>query len=52
MFTNQTLTTTAGAGSYIQSGSATNDTYCDNGCFMTMILNTSGIVTSITCGCP
>lgn len=52
MFTNQTLTTTAGAGSYIQSGSATNDTFCENGCFMTMILNTSGIVTSITCGCP
>ena len=52
MFTNQTLTTTASAGSYIQSGSATNDTFCDNGCFMTMILNTSGIVTSITCGCP
>ena len=52
MFTNQTLTTTAGAGSYIQTGSATNDTFCENGCFMTMILNTSGIVTSITCGCP
>ena len=52
MFTNQTLTTTASAGSYIQSGSATNDTYCDSGCFMTMILNSSGIVTSITCGCP
>ena len=52
MFSNQTLTTTAGAGSYIQSGSATNDTFCENGCFMTMILNTSGIVTSITCGCP
>lgn len=52
MYNNATLTTTASSGSYIQSGTATNDTYCDNGCFMTMILNSSGIVTSITCGCP
>ena len=52
MFTNQTLTTTASAGTYTQSGSATNDTYCEGGCFMIMVLDSSGIVTSITCGCP
>jgi len=52
MYNNLSLTTTASSGTYIQSGSATNDTYCDNGCFMSMILNSSGIVTSITCGCP
>ena len=52
MFTNSKLTNLATSGSYIQSGSATNNTFCDNGCFMTMILNTSGIITSITCGCP
>jgi len=52
MFTNSKLTVLAPSGSYIQSGSATNNTFCDNGCFMTMILNTSGIITSITCGCP
>ena len=52
MYNNATLTTTASSGSYIQSGTDTNDTYCDNCCFMIMVLNSSGIVTSITCGCP
>jgi len=52
MYNNATLTSTASSGTYTQSGSSTNDTYCENGCFMIMVLNSSGIITSLTCGCP
>jgi hypothetical protein len=52
LFDDIQMTIKAGAGTYIQSGSATSDTYCDNGCFMSMVLDTNGIITSIICGCP
>ncbi len=52
LFDDIQMTIKAGAGTYIQSGSATSDTYCDNGCFMSMVLDTNGIITSISCGCP
>ena len=52
MYNNATLTSTASSGTYTQSCSSTNDTYCENGCFMIMVLNSSGIITSLTCGCP
>ena len=52
MFTDDQLSITAGAGTYIQSGSSNIDTYCDNGCFMSMVLDSQGIITSISCPCP
>ena len=52
MYNNATLTTTASAGTYTQTGTANNDTYCENGCYMIMVLDSSGIVTSLICGCP
>jgi len=53
MFTNQTLTTTATQGTYLQVGSTSDDTVCVSSSFvMSMILDSNGIVTSIGCGQP
>jgi hypothetical protein len=52
MFTDNELNSTAAAGTYTQSGSSNDDTYCDSGCFMVMVLDPLGVITSISCPCP
>jgi len=52
MFTDNELNSTASAGTYTQSGSSNDDTYCDNGCVMVMVLDSQGVITSISCPCP
>ena len=52
MFTDSELNSTAAAGTYTQAGSSNDDTYCDSGCFMVMVLDSQGVITSISCPCP
>ena len=53
MFTDTQLTTAPVAGTYYQTGSTSSDTYCtDSGYVMAMVLNSSGTITSISCGQP
>ena len=52
VYTNKELTTTANSGSYFQSGSALNDTFCSAGYEGAITVNSSGKITNITCGQP
>ena len=53
MFTNKELTNFPTAGTYVQQGSNTPDTHCQgSGFIMAMVINSTGVITSITCGQP
>jgi len=52
MYTNKELTNTPTAGTYTQIGSDSPTTHCINGSNMLMVLDSSGIITSISCVIP
>ena len=53
MYTNKELTTTASSGTYTQQGSDSPTTHCNTTSeYMAMVLNSSGVITSIGCGLP
>tara|TARA_R110000751_G_scaffold193236_1_gene298747 strand:- start:1870 stop:4218 length:2349 start_codon:yes stop_codon:yes gene_type:complete len=53
LFDNIQMTIKAGAGTYYQEGSTSPNTHCEDSSYvMAMVLDTNGIITSISCGQP
>ena len=52
IYTNTGLTIRLSSGSYIQAGTTATTTYCDNGCYLTITVDSNGVITNLVCGCP
>jgi len=53
IYTNSALTTTLSAGTYYQDASSASTTHCSqSGYIMTMVINSSGVITAIGCYLP
>ena len=53
MYTNQTLTSFPTSGNYYQNGVTNDETkHCNTSAIMVMVLNSSGVITSISCALP